>query len=210
MALCTEAWSRAHFRVVVVQLPSRVQLFANPMDCSTLGFPVPHHIPEFAQVHVHWIGDTIQPSRPLSPSSSAFNLIQHQGLFQWVCCCISWPEFWARTANAQQWGIHQVLLPYYALLYFFVLFFTIFKEKNLNWGIVDLQCCVSFRHITMLFISICICVFMLKYVFIFIQMLFLYRLLSNIEYSSLCYIYNRSLLFICLIHSSIYMLLPDS
>ena len=53
-----------------------------PTDCSTLGFPVPHHLPDFAQVHVHWIGDAIQPSHPLSPSSpSAFNLSQHQGFF---------------------------------------------------------------------------------------------------------------------------------
>ena len=57
------------------------------MDCSTPGFSVPHHLPEFAQVHVHWIDHTTQPSHPLSPSSpSAFNLFQHQGLFQWVSC----------------------------------------------------------------------------------------------------------------------------
>ena len=37
------------------------------MDCSTLGFPVLHYLPEFAQTHVHWIGDTIQPSHSLSP-----------------------------------------------------------------------------------------------------------------------------------------------
>ena len=35
------------------------------MDCSTLGFPVPHHIPEFAEVHVHSTGDDIQPAHPL-------------------------------------------------------------------------------------------------------------------------------------------------
>ena len=47
--------------------------------------PVPHHIVEFAQVHVHWISDAIQASDPLSPSSpSAFHLSQHQGLFQRV------------------------------------------------------------------------------------------------------------------------------
>ena len=54
------------------------------MNCSTPGFPVPHHLPEFAQVHVPCIGDAIQSSHPLTPSSSAFNLSQHQGLFQWV------------------------------------------------------------------------------------------------------------------------------
>ena len=57
------------------------------MDFSPSGFPVPHHLEEFAQVHDHWISDAIQPSHPLSPSSpSAFNLSQRQGLFQWVSC----------------------------------------------------------------------------------------------------------------------------
>ena len=59
----------------------------NPTDCSTPGLPVPHCLPEFAQVHVHCIGDAVQPSRPLMPSSpSALNSSQHQGLFQWVIC----------------------------------------------------------------------------------------------------------------------------
>ena len=50
-------------------------------------FPVPHHLPGFAQVHVQWIDDAIQPCHPLSPSSPfALNLPQHQGLFQWVSC----------------------------------------------------------------------------------------------------------------------------
>ena len=37
----------------------------DPMDYSTPDFPVPHHLPEFAQVHVHCIGDAIQPSHLL-------------------------------------------------------------------------------------------------------------------------------------------------
>ena len=49
------------------------------------GFLVPHHhLPEFAQVHVLWISDATQSSQPLSPSSPAFSIFQHQGLFQWV------------------------------------------------------------------------------------------------------------------------------
>ena len=56
----------------------------DPMGCSTPGFPVFHHLPELAQTHVHWVSDTIQPSCPLSPPSPAFNLSQHQDLFQWV------------------------------------------------------------------------------------------------------------------------------
>ena len=47
--------------------------------------PCIHQFPELAQTHVHWIGDAIQPSHPLSSLSPlAFNLSQHQGLFQWV------------------------------------------------------------------------------------------------------------------------------
>ena len=57
------------------------------MVCSTPGLPVPHHLPEFAQVHIHGISDAIQPSHPLMPSfPSALNFLQHQGLFQWVIC----------------------------------------------------------------------------------------------------------------------------
>ena len=57
----------------------------DPVDCSMPGLPVPHHLLVFAQVHIHRIGDAIQLSYPLSPSSpSALNLSQHQGLFQWV------------------------------------------------------------------------------------------------------------------------------
>ena len=56
-----------------------------PMGRSTPGFPVLHHLPEFIQTHVHWVSDAIQPSHSLlSPSLPAFNLSQHQGLFQWV------------------------------------------------------------------------------------------------------------------------------
>ena len=40
------------------------------MDYSTPGFPLLHHCPELAQTHVHWLSDAIQPSHPLSPSSS--------------------------------------------------------------------------------------------------------------------------------------------
>ena len=63
----------------------KVQFSSDPMDCSMPGFPVYHQLPEPTQTHVHRIGDAIQPSHPLSsPSPPAFNLSQHQGLFQRV------------------------------------------------------------------------------------------------------------------------------
>ena len=61
------------------------QTLCNPMDCSMPGLPVHHQLPEFTQIHVHWVGDAIQSSHPLSsPSPPTFNLFQHQGLFKWV------------------------------------------------------------------------------------------------------------------------------
>ena len=55
----------------------------DPVDHTTPGFSVLHHLLELAQTHVHWVSDVIQPSHPLSPPSPlAFYLSQHQGLFQ--------------------------------------------------------------------------------------------------------------------------------
>ena len=53
--------------IAVVQFLPYVQLFETPMDCSTLGFPVLHYLPEPAQACVHWVSDAIQPSPSLSP-----------------------------------------------------------------------------------------------------------------------------------------------
>ena len=56
-----------------------------PMNRSTPGLPVHHQLLEFTQTHVHWVSDAVQPSHPLSiPSPPAFNVSQHQSLFQWV------------------------------------------------------------------------------------------------------------------------------
>ena len=66
----------------------------DPTDCSTPGFPVHHQLQEFAQIHGHQVGDTIQPSHPLSsPSPSTFNLAQHQGLESVLH--IRWQRYWS-------------------------------------------------------------------------------------------------------------------
>ena len=75
---------------VVVQSLSRVQLFVTSW---TAGFSVFHYLPVFGQIHDHWISNAIQPlPLLLLPSPPAFNLSQHQGLFQWVC---SSPKYWS-------------------------------------------------------------------------------------------------------------------
>ena len=56
-----------------------------PQGLQHARLSVHHQLQELAQIHVHWIDDAIKPSHPLSsPSPLAFNLSQHQGLFQWV------------------------------------------------------------------------------------------------------------------------------
>ena len=68
----------------------------NPVDCSTPGFPFLHYLPEFTQIHVHWVGDAIQPCHPLSsPSPPALNLSHHQGLSNESALHIRWPEYWS-------------------------------------------------------------------------------------------------------------------
>ena len=68
----------------------------DPMDCSTPGFPVLHHLPEFAQSHVHQVSDAIQPSHLLSsPSPLAFILpsirvFSNESIFR-----IRWPKYWS-------------------------------------------------------------------------------------------------------------------
>ena len=82
VCLCSIGWICTQFSSV--QSLSCVRL-CDPMNHSTPGLPVNHHLPELTQTHVHRVGDAIQPSHPLSsPSPPALNPSQHQSLFQWV------------------------------------------------------------------------------------------------------------------------------
>ena len=99
-----------------VQFSSEAQLcptLCDPMDCCMPGFPVHHHLPELAQTHVHRVGNAIQPSHPLShPSPSAFDLSQHQGLFQWSPLCIRWPKDWSFSFSISPSNEHPGLISF--------------------------------------------------------------------------------------------------
>ena len=76
---------RFHSHLIFSSVAQSCLTLYNLMDCCTPGFPVHHQLPELTQTHVHRVGDTIQPSPPLSsPSPPAFNLSQDQGFFKWV------------------------------------------------------------------------------------------------------------------------------
>ena len=90
---------------VVVQLLSHVQLFES-WTAAQPGFPVLHHLPEFAQTHVHWIGDAIHPSLPLvscllSPLLSPCPLLLLPSVLPRIrifsnklALHIRWPKYW--------------------------------------------------------------------------------------------------------------------
>ena len=72
----------------------------DPMNHSTPGLPVYHHLPEFTQTHVHRVGDAIQPSYSLSsPSPPALNVSQHQDLFQLSWLHIRWSKYWSFSCS---------------------------------------------------------------------------------------------------------------
>ena len=74
---------KPHPRLQFSSVAQSCPTLCDPMDCSIPGFPVHHQLLKLAQTHVHQVGNAIQPSHLLSsPSPPAFNLSQHQGLFQ--------------------------------------------------------------------------------------------------------------------------------
>ena len=72
-------------------------ILCDPMDCRTPGLPVLHCLPEFAQTHVHQVGDAIQPSHPLSsPSPPTFNLSQLRVFSNELALCqLRWSKYWS-------------------------------------------------------------------------------------------------------------------
>ena len=80
------------------------------MDCSTTGFPVGHQLAEIVQIHGHQLGNAIQPSHPKSsPSPPAFNLSQHQGLFQ---CHNRWSKYWSFSFNISSSNTYSGLISF--------------------------------------------------------------------------------------------------
>ena len=68
----------------------------DPMDCSTPVFPLLHYLLEFAQTHVHRVGDAIQSSHPLSSPSSPTSIFPSIRVFSNESVLhIRWPKYWS-------------------------------------------------------------------------------------------------------------------
>ena len=84
------------YLALLLFIPQSCPTLCNPMDCSTPGFPVLHHLPELAQTHVHWVGDAIQPSCPLlSPLLLPPILPSIRVFSSELALHIRWPKYWS-------------------------------------------------------------------------------------------------------------------
>ena len=89
-------WTTSYSSVQFSSASQSCPTLCDPMNCSTPGLPVHHQLPEFTQTHVHRVGDTIQPSHPLSsPSPPAPNPSQHQGFSNESTLHMRWPKYWS-------------------------------------------------------------------------------------------------------------------
>ena len=72
----------------------------NSMNHSTPGLPVHHQLPESTQTHVHWVGDAIQPSHPLSCPLLPPSIFPSIRVFSNESApCIRWPKYWSFSFN---------------------------------------------------------------------------------------------------------------
>ena len=79
-----------------VQFSRSVLTLCDPMDCSTPGFPVHHQLPELIRTHVHWVGDAIQHSHPLSSPCLLPSIIPNIRVFSDESVVgIRWPKDWS-------------------------------------------------------------------------------------------------------------------
>ena len=85
----------------------------NPTNCSTPGLPVHHQLPESTQTHVHWVGDAIQPSHPLSsllllPSIfPSIRVFSNESVIR-----IRWPKYWSFSFNISLSNEHPGLISF--------------------------------------------------------------------------------------------------
>ena len=85
----------------------------DPMNCSTPGFPVLHCLPELALTHVHWVGDAIQPSHPLSPllllpsDFSSIRVSSNNSALH-----IRWPKHWSFSFSISYSSEYSGLIPF--------------------------------------------------------------------------------------------------
>ena len=85
----------------------------NPMNCSMPGLPVYHQLLESTQIRVHWVGDAIQPSHPLSSPLLLPSIFHSIRVFSnESALCITWPKYWSFSFNINPSNEHPGLISF--------------------------------------------------------------------------------------------------
>ena len=85
----------------------------DPMNHTMPCLPVHHQLAESTQTHVHWVGDAIQPSHPLSsPSPPALSLYRIRVFSNETALCINWPKYWSSSFSISLSNEHSGLISF--------------------------------------------------------------------------------------------------
>ena len=107
--ICFLCWDLLQFSSVVQSFPT----LWDPMNHSTPGLPVHHQLPEFTQTYVHWVGDAIQPSPPLSSPLLLPSIFPSIRVFSNESALhIRWPKYWSFSFNISPSNQHPGLISF--------------------------------------------------------------------------------------------------
>ena len=103
-------WNKIYY--ICYSVTTSYSTLCNPMDCSTLGFPVHHQLLELTQTHVHQVSDAIQPSHPLSSPSPASLFPSIRVFSNESVLRIRWPKYWSFSFNISPSNEHSGLISF--------------------------------------------------------------------------------------------------
>ena len=108
--LLRSSWDQSEHSIQFNSVPQSCPTLCDPMNCSTPGLPVHHQLPEFTQIHVHWVDDAIQPSHPLLFPSPALNFPSIRVFTNESALHIMWPKYWSFSFNISPSHEHSGLI----------------------------------------------------------------------------------------------------
>ena len=126
-------------------------ILCNPMECSTPGFPVLHYLLEFAQTHVHWVGDAIQQSYPLSPLLFLPSIFPNIWVFSnEPALHIRWPKYWSFSFSIspsnEYLGLTSFRIDWFDLLALQGTLKSVLQQHSLKASILWCSAFFMFQH----------------------------------------------------------------